>query len=43
MIGHGAVVPAGASLVDSVVWDGATVPPGRHERVVVHDGGVLAQ
>ena len=39
IIGDGARVEG--DLIDSVVWDGAHVPPGVHRRVVVHDGGVL--
>jgi mannose-1-phosphate guanylyltransferase len=33
-IGRGAVVPADTRLVDCVVWDGVTVPPGDHVRRV---------
>jgi mannose-1-phosphate guanylyltransferase len=39
IVGEGAIVEG--DLIDSVVWDGARVPPGEHRRVVVHDGGVL--
>lgn len=43
VIGAGAVVPAGAVLRDSVVWDGVVVPQGRITHAVVYDGGqVLA-
>jgi NDP-sugar pyrophosphorylase family protein len=41
VVGHGALVPAGAELEDCVVWDGVEVPPGRWRRQVFHDGGVL--
>jgi hypothetical protein len=34
VIGAGAVVPAGATLTDCVVWDGVIVPPGDHHRCV---------
>jgi mannose-1-phosphate guanylyltransferase len=43
VVGAGARVPAGTVLVDSVVWDGAEVPPGEHHRVVVHDAGILTE
>ncbi len=42
VVGARAVVPAGATLTDCVVWDGATVPPGTHRGVVFHDSGALA-
>jgi len=38
VIGAGAVVPETARLVDCVVWDGVTVPQGRHVGAVVYDG-----
>lgn len=41
VVGRGARVPAGAELVDCVVWDGVEVPPGRWHRRVFYDGGVL--
>lgn len=36
VIGAGAIVPTGAELVDCVVWEGVTVPPGRFEGRVFH-------
>jgi mannose-1-phosphate guanylyltransferase len=39
VIGAGAVVPAGAVLRDSVVWDGVIVPRERITHAVVYDGG----
>lgn len=41
VLGAGCTVPAGARLVDCVVWDGVAVPPGDHQRVVFHDTGAL--
>ncbi len=41
VVGANATVPADTVLVDSVVWDGCTVPQGVHERVVIHPGGCL--
>jgi len=41
IIGARATVPAGASLTDCVVWDGATVPEGHHHKVVIFDNGIL--
>jgi mannose-1-phosphate guanylyltransferase len=41
IVGDRAVVPAGARLVDCVVWDGVTVPPGRHANTIFFDDGVL--
>ena len=41
VVGAGATVPAQASLEDCVVWDGVSVPPGNHQRVVFHDSGRL--
>ncbi|MBN2799943.1 MAG: NDP-sugar synthase [Deltaproteobacteria bacterium] len=43
VIGAGAVVQDGAELVDSVVWEGSTVPAGRWERVVWGPWGALAR
>lgn len=41
VLGARCTVPAGARLVDCVVWDGVEVPPGSHQRVVFHDSGAL--
>lgn len=41
IVGHDATVPADTQLVRSVVWDGATVPAGSHDGVIVYPGGVL--
>ena len=41
VIGAGATVPQGATLKDSVVWDGCTAPPRALSRAVVYDDGVL--
>jgi NDP-sugar pyrophosphorylase family protein len=39
IVGEGAIVPDGAVLVDSVVWDGAQVPPGTYHRPIQYPGG----
>ena len=41
VIGANARVPDGATLEECVVWDNATVPPGKHSRSIFHDGGTL--
>lgn len=41
VIGAGAMVPAGASLRDCVVWDGVVVPDVEAEHAVVYDGGAV--
>jgi hypothetical protein len=41
VIGARATVPAGASLVDCVVWDDVTVPDGDHRRVIFRTGGAF--
>jgi NDP-sugar pyrophosphorylase family protein len=42
VVGADSVVPAGARLRDCVVWDGAEVPAGDHERCIFYDeGGIL--
>ncbi len=41
VIGPGARIGRGARLRDTVVWDGASVPPeARHSAAIVHDSGV---
>lgn len=42
VVGVGATVPADATLVDCVVWDGVEVPPGRWERTVFAGDAPLA-
>jgi NDP-sugar pyrophosphorylase family protein len=39
VVGARAVVGKDVSLVDCVVWDGVTVPPGHYSRAVIFDGG----
>ena len=41
VVGAGAVVPAGASVEDCVVWDGVVVPPGHHRHAILYDGGLV--
>ena len=41
VIGAGATVPRGATLTDTVVWDGCTAPAAVLKRAVVYDDGVL--
>ena len=38
IVGEGAEVRG--DLRESVVWDGARLPPGEHHRVIAHDGGL---
>ncbi len=40
VIGAGAVVPAGAELIDCVVWDGVRTPTGRHRRTIFAADGI---
>jgi mannose-1-phosphate guanylyltransferase len=41
IIGAGAHVPADATVVRTVVWDGVSVPAGRHEGCIIYDGGAV--
>ena len=43
IIGHGATVPASASLTDCVVWDGVAVPPGTHRSAIIYGDGEVLQ
>jgi mannose-1-phosphate guanylyltransferase len=43
IVGAGAVVPANASLKDTVVWSDVVVPPGHHERCVIYDDSNVLQ
>ena len=43
VVGEGAVIPAGATLSDCVVWDGVEVPAGDFHRCIFYDeGGILS-
>ncbi len=41
IVGANATVPSGSSLSECIVWDGVSVPVGKFERCIFHDGGVL--
>jgi tetrahydrodipicolinate N-succinyltransferase len=43
VIGANAVVPAGTSLRDCVIWDGVSVPQGNYESAIIYDGGEVLQ
>lgn len=43
VIGPRAVVPRGAELLQCVVWEGVTVPPGRHKRVIFASDAVRVE
>jgi mannose-1-phosphate guanylyltransferase len=43
VIGTNAVIPAGTSLRDCVVWDGVSVPKGKYVSAIFYDGGEVLQ